>query len=116
MSDAAMKVDPEFCTRSGSMGRVGGGGGGGGGSAAGLMGSGEGRGGMHSGLSNSGGFSAPSPPDYIVRQHSFLGFYLSLNPGDEGTSMYFIPPRIVDRNSAVICDNSCVYLLAPARR
>lgn len=26
----------------------------------------------------------PDLPDYLVRQHSLLGLYLSLNPGDEG--------------------------------
>lgn len=77
MSDAAVKVDPEFyntrlletetnggARRSGA--NFGGGGSGGGG--------GHGR--------NVGGL--PDLPDYLVRQHSLLGFYLSLNPGDEG--------------------------------
>lgn len=75
MSDAAVKVDPEFYNtrlletganmdprRAGA--NLGGGGGGGG----------------HGG--NVGGL--PDLPDYLVRQHSLLGFYLSLNPGDEG--------------------------------
>lgn len=28
----------------------------------------------------------PDLPDYLLRQHSLLGLYLSLNPGDEGES------------------------------
>lgn len=35
-----------------------------------------------------GGYSAPEFPDYVIRQHSLLGFYLSLNPGDEGVYLY----------------------------
>ncbi|CAM9200257.1 unnamed protein product [Ectocarpus sp. 13 AM-2016] len=87
MSDAAMKVDPDYYNRRlletdarvdpsrraaatgaggahsapSSWGAGGGGGGGGGGGSGGL----------------------PDLPDYLVRQHSLLGLYLSLNPGDE---------------------------------
>lgn len=79
MSDAAVKVDPEFYNArlletesNGQPQRVGANFGGGGGSGGG------GRGGNFGGL--------PDLPDYLVRQHSLLGFYLSLNAGDEGRS------------------------------
>lgn len=82
MSDAALKVDPEFYNRrlldtettsdrsriAYRVGEVRG---------AGTTGGG-GRGGM------AGGYIAPELADYLVRQHSLLGFYLSLNPRDEG--------------------------------
>lgn len=85
MSNAAVKVDPDYYNRRlletdadqsrrvfsspsviGSMGGVG------------LTGSGAGRG--------MGGYqdSTPDLPDYLVRQHSLLGLYLSLFPRDEG--------------------------------
>lgn len=81
MSDAALKVDPDFYNRrlletetpsdrsrmAYREGEVGGAGTGGGG-----------RRGMD------GGYGAPELADYLVRQHSLLGFYLSLNPRDEG--------------------------------
>lgn len=88
MSDAAMKVDPEFYNRrlletdasveqsrraflDGGRGAVGEG-----------MGRGaalDGPGGVRA-----GGYAALDLPDYVVRQHSLLGFYLSLSPRDEG--------------------------------
>ena len=96
MSDAAMKVDPDFYNRrllesdangleqSRNASLQGGGGGGGGGPGSmggsapiGMMG-GERAGGYD------GGYVAPDLPDYLVRQHSLLGLYLSLNPTDEG--------------------------------
>lgn len=81
MSDAALKVDPEFYNRrlldteissdrsrmAYRVGEVGGAGTGGGG-----------RRGVD------GGYGAPELADYLVRQHSLLGFYLSLNPRDVG--------------------------------
>ncbi|CAM9836525.1 unnamed protein product [Scytosiphon promiscuus] len=96
MSDAAMKVDPEYYNKrlletnsqgaAAAPGRfpaasppsanpswgggVGGGGVGGGGSSG-------------SAGSASRGGGLPDLPDYLVRQHSLLGLYLSLNPGDE---------------------------------
>ncbi|CAM9857060.1 unnamed protein product, partial [Laminaria digitata] len=94
MSDAAMKVDPDYYNRrlleteengleQSRMAPPQGGGGGGGGPGSmggsarlGMMGGG-GAGGYD------GGYVAPDLPDYLVRQHSLLGFYLSLNPTDE---------------------------------
>lgn len=81
MSDAAVKVDPEYYnTRlleetgtNGEPRRAGE-------ANFGRGSGGHGGGGMHGG--NVGGL--PDLPDYLVRQHSLLGFYLSLNPGDEG--------------------------------
>lgn len=90
MSDAAVKIDPDFYNRRlletetsvdqsrrafpASATSVGGGPEGG----IGMLG-GAGRDGR-----GDGGYGAPNLPDYLVRQHSLLGLYLSLNPGDEG--------------------------------
>lgn len=102
MSDAAVKVDPDFYNRSllesdanvdqsrrafpASGASLGGGGAGGGGSIGMLGGAGRdgGRGGGGGG-GYGGGYGTPDLLDYLVRQHSLLGLYLSLNPGDEGT-------------------------------
>eukprot|EP00752_Nemacystus_decipiens_P004370 g3994.t1 len=79
MSDAAVKVDPEYYntrlleTEANVGARSAGASFGGGGTGGGGGGGGLGR--------NVGGL--PDLPDYLVRQHSLLGFYLSLNPGDE---------------------------------
>lgn len=78
MSDAAVKVDPDFYnarlleteTNGGAR------------RAAANFGGGGGSGGGGGGGRNGG--RSPDLPDYLVRQHSLLGFYLSLNPGDEG--------------------------------
>lgn len=105
MSDAAMKVDPEYYNKrlletanvDQSRSSAAGAGGstsfhpagppppppsqsswGGGGSGGGGGGDGVFRGG------GGGGGGDPDHADYLVRQHSLLGFYLSLNPGDEG--------------------------------
>lgn len=94
MSDAAMKVDPDFYNRrlletdgnrveqSRRVPPQGAGGIGaasmGGSAPIGMMGGAGGGGGYD------GGYMAPDLPDYLVRQHSLLGFYLSLNPADEG--------------------------------
>lgn len=91
MSDAAVKVDPDFYNQRlletepsvdqsrrafpASAASAGGRGAGGG---FGMLG-GAGRDG-----GGGGGYGAPDLPDYLVRQHSLLGLYLSLNPGDEG--------------------------------
>lgn len=86
MSDAAMKVDPEYYNRrlletnadqpkrafssasvTGSMG-----------------GGGVGRSGASGGLGGSFQDTRPDLPDYLLRQHSLLGLYLSLSTSDEG--------------------------------
>lgn len=86
MSDAAMKVDPDFYDRR-------------------LIDSTEAGGGGIA-VNNSmrqnrveqprrplgGGMmhddNRPDLPDYLIRQHSLLGLYLSLNPNDEGTLIF----------------------------
>lgn len=96
MSDAAVRVDPDFYNRrllgadasvqQNSQGGYSAAGGGGNsmrtaglsGDSGGIMGQGGGG----------GGYSAPDLPDYLVRQHSLLGFYLSLSPRDEGASVF----------------------------
>ncbi|CAM9576356.1 unnamed protein product [Ectocarpus fasciculatus] len=86
MSDAAMKVDPDYYNRRllETDARVTGGGAAGGArphpSAPPSSWGGGGGGGVGGG-GGSGGL--PDLPDYLVRQHSLLGLYLSLNPGDE---------------------------------
>ncbi|CAM9384511.1 unnamed protein product [Hapterophycus canaliculatus] len=96
MSDAAMKVDPEYYNKrlletNSQRGAAAAGrfpaaappsatpswGGGGGGASA---GGGASTGGINGG---NGGGGRPDLPDYLVRQHSLLGLCLSLNPGDE---------------------------------
>lgn len=111
MSDAAMKVDPEYYnkrlletnsqraaaapghfpaaappsdTPSWSGDGRGGGGGGGAGSGVNVGGA-------------LGGGGLPDLPDYLVRQHSLLGLYLSLNPGDEGTISFLCAYNSVGR-------------------
>lgn len=84
MSDAAMKVDPEFYNHrlletDGGIrpNRV------------------EQSSSRSAGLGMSmGGMlredDRPDLPDYLVRQHSLLGLYLSLNPGEEGKDGNFV--------------------------
>ncbi|CAM9271166.1 unnamed protein product [Ectocarpus sp. 12 AP-2014] len=87
MSDAAMKVDPDYYNRRlletdarvDPSRRAAATGAGGAHSAPSPWGAGGGGGGGGSG--GSGGL--PDLPDYLVRQHSLLGLFLSLNPGDE---------------------------------
>ena len=85
MSDAAVKVDPDFYNRrlldteingdqSRRVYRNGG-------EGNGFAGGGGGSGG---GIRMTNGFGGPELSDYLVRQHSLLGFYLSLRPRDEG--------------------------------
>ncbi len=93
MTDAAVKVDPEYysarllASDGNAESQMAGGGisrgslNGGAPSSWGGSGGGGGGGGMARGL--------PELPDYLVRQHSLLGFYLSLNPGDEGVGFCF---------------------------
>lgn len=90
MSDAAMKVDPDYYNRRlletdlrvDQSRRAAATGAGGAHAAPSSWGAGGGGGG--GGIGGSGGL--PDLPDYLVRQHSLLGLYLSLNPGDEGDS------------------------------
>ncbi|CAM9427753.1 unnamed protein product [Ectocarpus sp. 4 AP-2014] len=89
MSDAAMKVDPDYYNRRlletdarvdqsrRAAATAGAGGADSAPSSWGAGGGGVGRG------SVSGRGGLPDLPDYLVRQHSLLGLYLSLHPGDE---------------------------------